>query len=439
MNRIAAIAADREPASGARSALSVDCVVQTFAKVRHQTEHLAAPLSPEDQGLQSMEDASPAKWHLAHTTWFFETFVLGKFIPDYNPVDPDYCYLFNSYYDAVGARHPRPKRGMLSRPSSAEVDSYRARVTEAVVGFAADSDPSVWEEAAPLIELGCHHEQQHQELLLMDIQHGLFQNAIDPVYNPAQLVESEPQELRFLDIEGGLLDLGHDTCAPNAPFAFDNEGPRHQAYVAPFRLANRCVTNAEYLAFVEDGGYRQPDHWLADGWARVQTEGWTHPLYWRLEPDSSWTQFTLHGRQPLDPHAPACHLSLYEADAYARWSGKRLPTEQEWEAAAAHVPQQGHFADQGLFIPGCSEAGTGLTNLFGSVWEHTSSAYSPYPGFKICDGAVGEYNGKFMINQWVLRGGACVTPADHIRPTYRNFFYPHQRWMFAGIRLAEDL
>ena len=439
MNRIAADPGSQSAELETRAGLSVEEVVQVFASVRHQTEHLASPLSEEDQLLQSMEDASPTKWHLAHTTWFFETFVLEPFVKGYTVVDPNYCYLFNSYYEAVGARHPRPKRGMLSRPSLAEVMQYRKTVTEAVLGFAADAEPGIWAKAAPLIELGCHHEQQHQELLLMDIQHALFQNAIDPVYSEPTGASAVPRELSFVAIEGGLMELGHDTCQPGAAFAFDNEGPRHQYFIAPFKLANRCVTNAEFLSFVEDGGYQRADLWLADGWATAQQDNWQHPLYWRQEADGSWSEFTLHGRRALDPNATACHLSLYEADAYARWAGKHLPTEQEWEAAAKGMGLDGHFADRGQFIPASSNQAPSLSDMIGGVWEHTSSAYSPYPGFKICDGAVGEYNGKFMINQWVLRGGCCATPQDHIRLTYRNFFYPHQRWMFAGIRLAEDL
>jgi len=383
---------------------------ERYRAVRARTEALAAPLSPEDQAVQSMPDASPAKWHRAHTTWFFETFLLLPFLPGYRRVREDYAVLFNSYYVAAGPRHARPRRGMLTRPSCSEVAEYRAAVDEAMTTLLRDPPP----EAAALVELGLQHEEQHQELLLTDILHALSVNPLRPAYDPGW---REPSGAagppRWLDGPEGVVELGH----AGAGFAFDNETPRHRAYLAPFRIADRLVTNGAWLAFMEEGGYREPMLWMSDGWAAREADGWEAPLYWERH-DGAWMQFGLGGLRPVDPALPVRHISWYEADAFARWAGQRLPTEQEWEAAAA--------------LPGFAEAR-------GVVWQWTGSAYRPYPGFRPWAGAVGEYNGKFMINQMVLRGGSLATPPGHARPTYRNFFLPGARWQFMGVRLAEDV
>jgi ergothioneine biosynthesis protein EgtB len=381
--------------------------VDRFLSVRSFTEQLAAPLSPEDQTVQSMPDASPTKWHLAHTTWFFETFLLRPHAPDYRPLDPAYEYLFNSYYEAVGPRHPRPQRGLITRPGVAEVMAYRRHVTEAMADLIDRDDPAT----AALVELGLHHEQQHQELILMDAKHMLSCNPLRPAYDgaaPPGPPAASPVEWRAR--KGGLVEIGHD----GAGFAFDNEGPRHKSWLEPFALASRPVSNAEYLAFIEDGGYRRPEFWLSAGWDCVTGRGWDAPLYWENR-DGQWHVFTLHGSAPMRAHDPVCHVSFYEAAAFAKWAGKRLPREAEWESAVADLD------------------GTG------EVWEWTASPYVAYPGYREPPGAIGEYNGKFMANQMVLRGGCAATPRDHVRPTYRNFFPPDARWMFGGIRLAEDL
>lgn len=423
---------------------SRDDLLAQFRAVRAQTETLAGPLSPEDQVIQSMEDASPAKWHRAHTTWFFETFLLTPHATRYSVFDPAFGYLFNSYYEAVGARHPRPKRGMLTRPDCATVAQYRAHVDSAMDGFITSMDEQTWDAVHPVITLGMNHEQQHQELMLMDMLHGFSANPLEPGYErPTPLPSNDAPVLTWTDFTGGLYDVGADTESSQTTFAFDNEGPRHQVHLVPFRIANRLVTNREWLAFMADGGYERPELWLADGWAQVQQEGWQAPLYWRNEDDESWTAFGLRGRQPVNLNAPVCHISTYEADAYATWAGKRLPTEFEWEVAAStvksSVTSNANLLSKGSLRPLPAGNTQGLQQMIGDVWEHTRSPYAPYPGFKVAEGAIGEYNGKFMANQMVLRGGCCVTPADHIRTTYRNFFYPHQRWMFAGVRLAEDL
>jgi len=404
-----------------------------FKTVRHATMVLSQPLSAEDQTVQSMPDASPTKWHLAHTTWFFETFVLRDFAPDYRPFDPDYHYLFNSYYEAEGARHPRPERGMLTRPALAEIREYRSYVDRAILALLDRNPP---EPAQQRMELGLHHEQQHQELILMDIKHVLAQNPLRPAYDRrAALTPSDPPpDLDWISCQGGLVEIGD---AGNG-FAFDNERPRHKVYVNPFALANRPVTNGDFLSFMRDRGYQRPELWLSDGWLHIQGTGWRAPLYWVKE-DGEWQEYTLGGLRPLNPDAPLCHVSYYEADAYARWVGARLPTEQEWEVAAHQSGTDGHFMDAGLFQPDARWNPNGpFFKLFGDVWEWTASAYAAYPGFRPAVGAIGEYNGKFMCNQFVLRGGSCVTPAGHIRATYRNFFPPASRWMFAGVRLARD-
>jgi ergothioneine biosynthesis protein EgtB len=410
-----------------------------FQAVRCQTESLAANLTPEDQVIQSMPDASPTKWHLAHTSWFFETFILGPLDPAYRVFDPTFAYLFNSYYEAVGPRHPRPERGLLSRPTVDAVGAYRDHVTTGMLRLIEEAGEAAWREAAPLIELGLHHEQQHQELILMDIKHVFSVNPLLPAYQAPRLhaLAAAASAASWVEFEGGLLEIGH--AGPG--FAFDNEGPRHKVWLDPFRLASHPVSCGEYRDFIADGGYCRPELWLSDGWATVQQQGWQAPLYWRAEADN-WRLFTLSGERPLDPAEPVCHVSFYEADAFARWTGKRLPSEAEWEVAAKGLPLRGNFADDGHFHPRRDAAPVStepaLHQMIGDVWEWTASPYTAYPRFRPVAGAIGEYNGKFMSGQMVLRGGAAVTPADHIRATYRNFFPPASRWAFSGLRLAED-
>ena len=409
-----------------------------FAAIRQQTEALAAHLTPEDQAIQSMPDASPTKWHLAHTSWFFETFILRPFDPAYRVFDPAFAYLFNSYYEAAGPRHPRPERGLLSRPTVDAVGAYRDHVTVAMRRLIEGAGAAAWREAAPLVELGLHHEQQHQELILMDIKHVFSVNPLLPAYPGPRLVPpASPPPAEWVEFAGGLHEIGHDGGA----FAFDNEGPRHKVWLDPFRLARHPVSCAAYGDFIADGGYRRPEFWLSDGWATVREEGWQAPLYWRAD-GGSWRIFTLSGERPVDPAEPVCHVSFYEADAFARWAGRRLPTEAEWEVAAGGLPPSGNFADSRHFHPCPDPApeprGPGLRQMIGDVWEWTASPYVAYPRFRAASGAIGEYNGKFMSGQMVLRGGAAVTPADHIRTSYRNFFPPSARWAFSGLRLAED-
>lgn len=410
--------------------------VDRFLAVRRDSERLAARLTPEDQVVQAMPDCSPVKWHLAHVTWFFESFVLVPHLPGYRPVHPQFAYLFNSYYVAAGARYPRPQRGLLTRPTVAEVGAYRQQVTEATIELLESADENRWRVLEALVETGINHEQQHQELLLMDILNLFSRNPLRPAFAPFQPAASEAGDaLRWIGFDGGIHAVGHDGDG----FAYDNEGPRHDVLLRPFRLAARPASNGEWLAFVEDGGYRRPELWLSDGWATVEAEGWTAPLYW--EPTGTgWAAMTLSGMQPIDPGAPVCHVSHYEADAFARWSGRRLPTEAEWEVASQACPLRGNFLGSGRLRPvaGRADDGKAIAQMFGDVWEWTSSPYGPYPGYRPPAGAIGEYNGKFMANQMVLRGGCCVTPDGHIRRSYRNFFYPHQRWAFAGVRLAED-
>jgi ergothioneine biosynthesis protein EgtB len=381
-----------------------------FRAVRTRTESLAAALSPEDQCVQSMPDASPAKWHRAHTTWFFEQFILRPHAPAYRQFDPHFAYLFNSYYEQAGARHPRPQRGLLTRPDVAAIGAYRAHVDAAMDTLLAGALP---DDVVALVELGLQHEQQHQELLLTDILHAFALNPLAPAACPGW---QEPPVAQgpavMLALDGGAASVGHGGDG----FAFDNESPRHTVHLAPFRIADRLVRNAEWQAFIADGGYRTPTLWMSDGWAAAQAEGWHAPLHWR-DGDDGWRQMGLGGLAALDPAAPVRHVSWYEADAFARWAGARLPTEAEWEVAAADP----RFAE-----------GTG------HVWQWTESAYRPYPGFRPPAGAVGEYNGKFMVNQMVLRGGSLATPPGHARPTYRNFFHPDRRWQFTGLRLAQD-
>ncbi|MEM7410770.1 MAG: ergothioneine biosynthesis protein EgtB [Myxococcota bacterium] len=421
---------------------SAEALAKRFRSIRSASIALADPLSPEDCALQSMPDASPTKWHLAHTTWYFETFVLEAAIPDYAPFRPEFRFLFNSYYNSVGEQYSRPHRGLLSRPGLDEILAYREHVdTQVLALLEADR---VSPAGRAVVDLGNHHEQQHQELILTDLKHLLARNPLDPAYRASAASEkgSATEEAhRFHRFEGGLVEIGH----PGSGFGFDNEGPRHRVYLQPFELARRPVTNREYLAFVEAGGYEDPTHWLSDGWAAVTERGWQAPLYWRRE-DTGWTTFTLGGRRTLDLDAPVCHLSFYEADAYARAQGSRLPSEAEWETAALRSVEaserliEGNFVESGALHPRRApvDATGDLVQLFGDVWEWTQSAYGPYPGYRPIEGALGEYNGKFMSSQMVLRGGSCATPADHIRASYRNFFYPDARWQFSGIRLARD-
>jgi ergothioneine biosynthesis protein EgtB len=409
-----------------------------FEGVRQDSEALAANLSPEDQIIQSMPDVSPTKWHLAHTSWFFETFILTPRDPDYRPFDPAFAYLFNSYYEAVGPRHPRPERGLLSRPTVDVIAAYRDHVTAAMLRLIDAADEATWRDIAPLLELGGNHEQQHQELILMDIKHVFSVNPLLPAYQAPRphAVRTAAPPRSWAEFPDGLIEIGH--AGPG--FAFDNEGPRHKVWLEPFRLATHPVSCGEYLEFIEDGGYRRPDFWLSEGWATVQQQGWEAPLYWCCA-DGEWRIFTLSGERRVEAAEPLCHVSFYEADAFARWAGHRLPTEAEWEVAAAGVPMAGNLADSGHFHP-CADPSAGtaeLRQMIGDVWEWTASPYVAYPRFRPVAGAIGEYNGKFMSNQMVLRGGAAVTPADHMRITYRNFFPPSARWAFSGLRLAEDV
>lgn len=418
---------------------SSNSLLERYTSVRSATEELAASLSAEDQLVQSMPDASPTKWHRGHTSWFFETFLLLPELEGYETLDPSYEFIFNSYYESVGERQERSERGLLSRPSNDEVTAYRTHVdramatllTDASIGFA--QRPNLIE----LLVLGFHHEQQHQELLLMDIKHVFSRNVLRPAYHE----QVEPSDgsipsFMWIDVGGGIVDIG---SADSEEFAFDNEGPRHQQVVPDFALGNRLVTNGDWLAFMEAGGYNQAEHWLSAGWAHINATGWTAPLYWELE-DGAWKIHTLHGFVDLDVNEPVVHVSYYEADAYARWFGGRLPTEAEWEVAVGAHPSQGNLADSGYLHPTSATVvdADGFTQLYGDVWEWTSSPYTAYPGFAPAEGAVGEYNGKFMVNQQVLRGGCCVTPAGHIRNTYRNFFPADSRWMFGGVRVARD-
>ncbi|HUK66646.1 MAG TPA: ergothioneine biosynthesis protein EgtB [Anaeromyxobacteraceae bacterium] len=401
-----------------------------YRGVRARSLHLCEPLLPEDMVVQSMPDASPAKWHLAHTTWFFETFLLAPREPGFVPFHPRYSYLFNSYYDAVGPRHARPRRGLLTRPPLPEVRAYRAQVDERMEALLAKGLDA---EAEAILDLGLSHEQQHQELLLTDVKHALSFNPLKPAYGPLlPLSTKAAPAVRFVSYEGGLVEVGH----AGGGFAFDNEGPRHRVFLEPFALATRAVTNSEFLEFVEDEGYRRPELWLFEGFAVAQEQRWEAPLYWERGEDG-YTTFTLHGARALDPHEPVTHVSFYEADAYARWAGARLPTEEEWEVAAAGAVEDGTFAGGGRYHPAPARHER-MAQLLGDVWEWCQSAYGPYPRYRPASGALGEYNGKFMCNQLVLRGGSCATPEGHVRITYRNFFPPHARWQFSGLRLARD-
>jgi ergothioneine biosynthesis protein EgtB len=410
---------------------------RSFERERARTENLCRPLTAEDSCLQSMPDVSPPKWHLGHTTWFFENFVLLPHRPGYSVFHPSFHFIFNSYYESLGDYLKKNFRGSLSRPSLEEVMKYRAHVTEATMELVATADADRLKEVAPLVILGIHHEQQHQELLLMDIKHNFYVNPLRPTYRelPGTSGGETTWDMRWCDYPKNIVDLGFDGVG----FSYDNECPAHSVVVESFRLASRLVTNGEFLQFIQDGGYTRPQLWLSDGWAELKKSGWSAPLYWE-KPNETWQVMTLSGMETLVENEPVCHVSYYEADAYARWAGKRLPTEFEWEIAARPIAVDGNLLEQEAFRPrpGLRADSHPPTQLYGDVWEWTQSAYLPYPGYRPLAGSLGEYNGKFMCNQMVLRGGSFATPRDHLRATYRNFYPPASRWQFSGFRLAED-
>ncbi len=416
-----------------RRSASEDPIAHLVWETRQRTLDLIEGLPPEDLVVQSMEDASPGKWHLAHTTWFFETLILWPCIESYRPFDERYGYLFNSYYVQLGARYARPQRGLVTRPTLETVIAYRNHVDAALERFLQDGPRTP--EIDALLELGCHHEMQHQELMMTDLLHALSFNPLRPAYRPsAPLPVFDPVgDAAWQRVDGGTYPTGHDGNG----FAFDCEGPRHEVLLQPFKLASRPVNNREWIAFIEVGGYRTPTLWLSDCWATCQQQGWTAPLYWRQE-DETWWSFGMRGAQPVNFDAPVAHISYYEADAFARWAGKRLPLESEWERASEDQSIQGNLLESEHYRPRRAETSGPLIQMFGDVWEWTMSPFTPYPGYRAPRGAIGEYNGKFMCNQFVLRGGSCVTPTNQLRHSYRNFFYPHQRWQFSGLRLADD-
>lgn len=418
--------------------------LRCYQRVRQASERLCEPLCTEDYVIQSMDDVSPPKWHLAHVTWFFEAFILVPFHSRYRPLDSVYDHLFNSYYETHGVPFPRPRRGTLSRPTVADVYRFRAHVDAAMAELLESLPPEHAEEIQRRVELGLHHEQQHQELLLMDIKHILAQNPLCPAYRDdlsSPVAEATPGELAWLGYSAGIREIGHSHSASHPQtggFSYDNEGPAHRQFLEAFQLANRPVTNGEFMAFIADGGYSRSELWLSDGWRQVGEAGWQAPLYWARR-GSDWYYFTLGGLRPVDPLAPVVHVSFFEADAYARWAGARLPSEAEWEVAAGDVTIGGNFVESDQLQPAAAPTShNSASQLFGDVWEWTGSAYRPYPGFRTLPGSLGEYNGKFMSGQMVLRGGCCATPIDHIRATYRNFFPPHARWAFTGLRLARE-
>jgi ergothioneine biosynthesis protein EgtB len=413
-------------------------LIEKFRRVRDFSAHLCRNLQPEDYVVQSMPDVSPTKWHLAHTSWFFETFVVKVWMQRYRSEVPQYAYLFNSYYNAAGDMHRRDLRGLISRPTVAETYRFRDSIDHCVTKLIEEAGDALLAEIEPVVRLGLHHEQQHQELLVTDIKHVFSQNPLYPIFAPvaanSEAGKVAPQ--RFAEFDEAIAKVGHD----GSEFSYDNEGPRHRALISAFALSNRLITNGEYLAFMEAGGYSRPEFWLSLGWTTVNEQRWQAPLYW-VQRDGSWWNFTLSGFRPVNESEPVTHVSYFEADAYANWDGARLPTEFEWEHAASARPVEGNFVETQRFHPAPAANSThngGLLQMFGDVWEWTRSAYLPYPGYRAGPGALGEYNGKFMCNQMVLRGGSCVTSRDHIRPTYRNFFQPEKRWQFTGIRLARD-
>jgi ergothioneine biosynthesis protein EgtB len=413
-------------------------LIEQFRQVRNFSTHLCRSLEPEDYVVQSMPDVSPTKWHLAHTSWFFETFVVKVWMQRYRSEVPQYAYLFNSYYNAAGDMHRRDLRGLISRPTVSETYRFRESIDECVIKLLEDADAALLSEIEPVLTLGIHHEQQHQELLVTDIKHVFSQNPLYPVFQPraavAETSRMAPQ--RFVEFDEATVLIGHDGDG----FSYDNEEPRHRALVPAFSLSNRLITNGEYLAFMEAGGYTRSEFWLSLGWTTVNEQRWQAPLYW-VQRDGAWWNFTLSGFRPVNESEPVTHVSYFEADAYANWDGARLPTEFEWEHAASHLPIEGNFVDAQRFHPapaiGANDD-SALLQMFGDTWQWTRSAYLPYPGYRAVPGALGEYNGKFMCNQMVLRGGSCATSRSHIRPTYRNFFQPEKRWQFSGIRLARD-
>jgi ergothioneine biosynthesis protein EgtB len=433
----------RAGAAGSRR----EALLARFHAVRNFTDALVHGLAPEDCVVQSMPDVSPTKWHLAHTTWFFETFVLKKWGTGFRPVNPQYAFLFNSYYNAAGNMHRRDLRGLISRPTVDETQAYRSAIDDAIENLLASADEGLLNEIEPVLILGIHHEQQHQELLVTDIKHVLAQNPLHPVYrtrSPEAPARPAVAPYQFIEFDEAVIDIGHD----GKGFAYDNEGPRHHALVLPFSLASRPVTNGEYVRFIEDNGYARPEFWLSLGWTTINdpaSAGWNAPLYWEKH-DGEWWNFTLSGFRPVHPDEPVTHISYFEADAFANWSRARLPTEFEWERAAANIDIDGNFVETKSFHPQAAAVASAVTadeshlyQMFGDVWEWTRSSYAPYPGYRAAPGALGEYNGKFMCNQYVLRGGSCATSCTHIRRTYRNFFQPEKRWQFTGIRLARDL
>ena len=429
-------AAERSHLNSSRA--RVEALLARFHRIRNFTNALCSGLEPEDYVVQSMPDVSPTKWHLAHTTWFFETFILKKFFAGYRAEIPEYAYLFNSYYNAAGDMHRRDLRGLISRPTVQETHRYRASIDSHIDDLLSEADQKLLDEIEPILVLGIHHEQQHQELLVTDIRHVLAQNPLYPVFRKrkSHIAAKKAAPLQFLEFEETIATIGHDGHG----FAYDNEGPRHQALVPAFSLASRPVTNGDYIEFIEDNGYTRSEFWLSLGWMTVNEQRWQAPLYWAKR-DGAWWNFTLSGFRPVDESEPVTHMSYFEADAYANWAGARLPTEFEWERAAFDCPIEGNFVEDENFHPRAlctSGQDLHLQQMFGDVWEWTRSAYSPYPGYRAAPGALGEYNGKFMCNQYVLRGGSCATSRSHIRRTYRNFFPPEKRWQCTGIRLARD-
>jgi len=411
-------------------------LIAYYSNIRAFTEKLCEPLETEDYVIQTMPDVSPTKWHLGHTSWFFEAFVLGKADPNYKSIHPLYTYLFNSYYIQVGERWFRQHRGLLSRPTVKDIFEYRKFVNENVLEFIENADEKIYKEYATIIEIGLNHEQQHQELLLTDIKHVLSINPLNPVYSAREnIIQNGLAEMKWVNIDGGIYEIGNE----GNEFCYDNETPRHKDFLNPFMLANRLVTNGEFLEFIEDGSYEKAPLWLSDGWAIIESEKWKAPFYWEKK-DGEWWNFTLNGFRKVNPKEPVTHISYYEADAFAAWRDLRLPTEAEWEVASRKLNYEGNFVDKEIYHPtSLRNEKDGLNQMYGDVWEWTRSSYSPYPGYNPLPGALGEYNGKFMSSQMVLRGGSCATSQSHIRNTYRNFFPPHSRWQFMGLRLAKDV